>query len=141
MPQTYVLLPMFALVLLTFGVVFAMLIVRTGAVRRGEIRPSYYELFRDGAEPELAHRLSRQFLNLFETPVLFYAACLAALATGQATPTFQLVCWGYVALRFLHAAIHLGSNPVLPRLVVYFCSWVVLLVLWTWLVVGVVGAG
>ena len=49
--------------------------------------------------------------------------------------------WAYVAIRYLHTWVHLGSNDVLTRFRVYCASGLVLLILWTMLLVELVRAG
>lgn len=129
--------PMFAMVLLTFGVLVALFRTRARSVRAGEMSASYFKTYQEGAEPEAAAKLARHFSNLFESPVLFYAACLAAMSTGQSSLLLVLLAWLYVALRCAHAFIHTGSNVLNHRIAAYFSSWVVLLLLWGCIVVGV----
>ena len=82
---------------------------------------------------------NRHFVNLFENPVLFYAACITAMVTSLATETTVWLAWAYVVIRVVHTFIHLGSNKIYPRMATYGVSWVVLLALWATLVMGVAG--
>jgi hypothetical protein len=133
--------PMFTLVLLTFVTLVRMFRVRYRLVAEGKMKASYFKLYQDGPEPEASAKLARHFSNLFEAPVLFYAACLAAMATGAAGTAFVALAWAYVLLRVAHAWIHTGANPLWPRIYVYFASWVVLLLLWTLLVTAAATRG
>ena len=81
-----------------------------------------------------------QFVNLFEVPTLFYAACLTAMVTHQSTLLIQVLAWLYVAARLVHAFIHLGSNKVQRRMTVYFTGWFILLVMWGSIAAGVTAA-
>ena len=47
------------------------------------------------------------------------------------------LAWGYVAMRYLHAYIHLGGNRVRYRMRAYFASWLFLLAMWIYVAVGV----
>ena len=98
------------------------------------------QIYQGETEPEATAQRARHFVNLFEAPTLFYAACLAAMVTGQAGSTTVVLAWCYVAARFVHSYIHLGGNVLQARIGAYFTSWAVLIVLWTWLVVGVATA-
>jgi hypothetical protein len=59
------------------------------------------------------------------------------MVTDHAGAGFQALAWGYVLVRFAHAAIHLGPNKLRLRIRAYFTSWLVLVALWTWLAVAV----
>jgi len=129
--------PMAAMVLLTFIVLIAMFRSRVRAVRAGEANAGYYKTYQEGAEPRETAQLSRHIVNMFESPTLFYAACIAGMVTGQNGALLIVLAWVYVALRVVHAYIHTGSNSLPPRIKVYFSSWLVLLGMWGVLVAGV----
>jgi hypothetical protein len=132
---------MLALVLLTFGVSWVLFRARIRSVREGHVPVSYFRVFQGSAEPEFLSKPTRHYVNLFETPVLFYAACLAAMVVGT-TGTLTLgLAWGYVAARLVHAWIHIGSNRVRYRLRVFALGWVCLLALWISVAIAVVRNG
>ncbi|HTP40234.1 MAG TPA: MAPEG family protein [Steroidobacteraceae bacterium] len=124
------LFPMAAMVLLTFVVLLRLFRARVRAVRAAQLPVAYYRLYQGATEPEAAAKPSRHLVNLFEAPVLFYAACLAALALGLAQASLVALAWAYVAARLLHSYVHLGSNRIRWRLRAYFASWLILLALW-----------
>jgi hypothetical protein len=134
-------LPMFAMVLLTGSVLVVTFRSRVRAVREGAVPAGYYKIYQGSPEPDYAVKPARHFANLFEAPVLFYAGCLAAMATDHAGLGMQALAWLYVAVRVAHAVVHLGHNRLRPRIAAYFASWLVLLVLWTWLAAAVVLGG
>jgi hypothetical protein len=72
--------------------------------------------------------------------VLFYAACIVAMVTGQGAGLIVWIAWAYVACRALHAIVHLGSNRIPPRMAAYAASWLMLLAMWGMLVAGVASA-
>lgn len=129
--------PMFAMVVLTFVVLVTLFRTRVRSVEQGEVSASYFKIYQQGSEPEASAKLARHFSNLFEAPVLFYAACLAAMVSGQSSPFLTVVAWLYVAVRCVHAFIHTGSNRLNHRIAAYFSSWVVLLVMWGRIALGV----
>jgi hypothetical protein len=47
------------------------------------------------------------------------------------------LAWGYVAMRYAHAYVHLGSNRVRYRMRVYFAGWLLLLALWIYVAIAV----
>jgi hypothetical protein len=130
-------LPMFAMVLLTASVLVVTFRGRVRAVREGAVPAGYYKVYQGSPEPDYAVKPARHFSNLFEAPVLFYVACLAAMVTDHAGLGMQALAWLYVAVRMGHAVVHLGRNRLRQRIAAYFASWIVLLALWTWLVVAV----
>lgn len=132
--------PMAAMVLLTFLVLVRMVSGRFASVRRGEIDVRFYKTYQGADEPRAAAQNTRHFVNLFENPVLFYAACIAAMVTGQGGGLMPWLAWVYVACRVLHAVVHLGSNRIPPRMAAYGASWAVLLAMWGLLVAGVASA-
>ena len=130
--------PMAAMVLLTAVILIRMVSGRVAAVRRGEVDARFYKTFEgDQAEPRQAAQHTRHFVNLFESPVLFYAGCITAMVTGQGTGVIVWLAWAYVVCRVAHAAVHLGSNRIPPRMAIYGASWVALLAIRGTLVAGV----
>jgi hypothetical protein len=84
--------------------------------------------------------ISRHFINLFELPVLFYVGVIMTYITHNVSAWLVGLAWLYVALRYVHSAVHLGSNDVRVRVTVYFASALVLLLLWASLFVQLVTA-
>jgi hypothetical protein len=133
MPELSLVYPMLALVLLTFGVLIALFRSRVRMIREGLAPVSYFRVFQGSPEPEFSAKPARHFTNLFEAPTLFYVACLAAMVIGVTGTAVLALAWGYVAMRYLHAFIHLGANRVRHRLRAYFASWLLLLALWVYI--------
>lgn len=134
MNDTALVFPMFAMFLLTACVLGILFRRRVQAVRSGQMSLSFFATYQ-GVEPEATAQASRHFVNLFEAPVLFYVACLAAIATHHVSTALLALAWLYVLLRALHSWIHLGANRIGNRLRVYFASWLVLAAMWVVLVV------
>ena len=80
--------------------------------------------------PEVVQKATRQFANLFEMPVLFYALCLLCVVKGFEDKLQVILAWAYVLLRCVQALIHLSYNHVLHRVVAFALGNSVLLVLW-----------
>ena len=129
--------PMLALVLLTVGVLVVLFRSRVRMVREGLAPVSYFRVFQGSLEPEYAAKPARHFTNLFEAPTLFYVGCLMAMVTGVTGTAVVALAWGYVAMRYLHTYIHLGSNRVRHRMRAYFASWLILVALWAYVAVSV----
>jgi hypothetical protein len=133
-----ILWPAFALVALTLVIVMRLARQRFAAVKAGRVDPRFYKVFRGDGEPEAVAATARNLLNLYEMPTLFYAGTAIAFAAGQSGALLVTLAWSYVALRFLHSAIHLGLNKVLWRFRVFAASWLVLLAYWVTLAVRLV---
>ena len=121
--------PAFALFALTMFVVARLARLRFAAAAAGRVDPRYYRAFRGDGEPEEVAVAARNYNNLFEMPTLFYAGTAIAVAAG-AGGVLVWLGWAYVALRFLHTAIHLGSNKVRWRFRVFAASWLLLIAYW-----------
>ena len=128
--------PMLAMVMLTACVLSTLFQRRTRAVKKGQLSGRFFRVYQGEVEPEEAAKASRHFANLFEAPVLFYVACVTAIATRQVTLLTVVLAWAYVALRVAHAYIHLGANRLRQRIPVYFASWAILLALWIMIALG-----
>jgi hypothetical protein len=137
MNQFALVYPMAAMVLLTIIVLTRMVQGRFAAVKRGDVNARFYKTFQGEEEPRKEAQRTRHFANLFENPVLFYAACITAMVTGQGAGAMLWLAWAYVVCRVVHAIVHMSSNKIPPRMIVYGTSWVVLLAMWTTLVFGV----
>ncbi len=130
--------PMAAMVLLTALVMIRMVLGRVALVKRGEVDARFYKTYDgDHGEPRKAAQHTRHFINLFESPVLFYAGCITAMVAGQGSGVIVWFAWAYVVFRVLHAVVHLGSNKIPPRMAMYGASWLALLAIWGMLVFGV----
>jgi hypothetical protein len=63
-----------------------------------------------------ALNVSECFINLFEVPVLFYAAVLAIFASGTADRAYVTMAWMFVGFRAFQALVHCTYNRILHRL-------------------------
>ena len=125
---------MFALVLLTLAILVTLFRARVAAVRAGQLSLVYFRLYQGEEEPESTKKPARHLANLFETPVLFYVASLAAMITHTDTLPMKLLAWAYVAARVAHAVVHLRGNRLSKRMRAYFASLLILLAMWVYLV-------
>jgi hypothetical protein len=134
-----ILLPIAAMVALSAVVGGALLAQRTAEMRRRRIHPQSV-----ATSSQMAARLERtniadNFRNLFETPVLFYALCLALAITQSVTPGMFAATWIYVALRVLHSAIHCSTNRVMHRFAAFAAGFVLLIGMWLVFTLQLVG--
>ena len=75
-------------------------------------------------------RCADNFSNLFETPVLFYVACIGLYVTDTVSMPALALAWVYVLLRMAHSYVHCGSNHVMTRFKCFAASLTVLVALW-----------
>ena len=125
--------PAFAMVALTFVVWLRLFFVRVAQMRRERIHPQAVATSAQAAQRLTDSRASDNFRNLFELPVLFYAALFVAALAGLVTPVSLALAWAFVALRIVHSAIHCSYNKVMHRFCAYLASGVALFALWAWL--------
>ena len=111
--------PMFFMVMLTFVIVLFTLRIRLASVRIGEVSLGYYSMVRSEEIPDLVIKTSRNVANLFEVPVLFYAAGVLYVALEMSDSVPVTLAWLFVIARLIHTGIHLSYNNVMHRLIVY----------------------
>lgn len=133
-----ILIPALILGIYTILFFFYMGLSRRKAVQGGTMNPRYYRTFAGGQEPDELRILSRHAANLLEMPMMFYAIVLMILVSGESSALSVGMAWAYVGLRFVHAYIHLGTNYVLHRFLVFGVSALVLLAMWVILLVQLV---
>ena len=111
--------PMFFMVMVTFVILLFTLRIRLASVRRGEVSLSFYSMFQGEEIPDLVIKTSRNVANLFEVPVLFYAAGVLYVALEMSDPLPVTLAWLFVIARMIHTGIHLSYNNVMHRLIVF----------------------
>lgn len=123
------LLPVFVQVALTFVLMFRMAHLRTGAIRRKELRMGDIALGQPAWPPRVL-QASNAYHNQFELPVLFYVLAAFAMITSKVTLLIVVLAWVFVVARLIHAYIHSGSNFVPNRFYAFAASAFALLALW-----------
>jgi len=135
-----ILYPVFAMFALTAFVLFRLGILRAMAIKRHDIDYRFFETYRNYDEPEHLRIASRNLVNQFEVPMLFYVVTTLILVTDQTSPLLLGLAWAYVASRYLHTFVHLTSNQVLLRFRVFVFSFLLLVAMWIAFAVQVVRA-
>ncbi|NND00048.1 MAG: hypothetical protein HKN85_07690 [Gammaproteobacteria bacterium] len=125
-----ILYPAFAMFALTIGCVFALGRARYRAIHNGDVKISYFRTYDQGTQPARLHLLARHVQNHFEIPPLFYVGVTLSYVTGGVGLPGIVCAWLFVAARFLHSWIHLGSNNVSFRFFTFGSSLVFLVGLW-----------
>ena len=122
--------PLVAQVALTALVWVALYVQRLGEIGRRRLDPQSLRTSRHalGVLEDVA--AADNFRNLFEVPVLFFAAGGVLAALGGASALEVALAWSYVALRALHSLIHLTYNRVVHRFAAYAASTLAVFALW-----------
>jgi hypothetical protein len=134
-----ILLPVFAEVALTFGLLLWLGALRVPLIRGRSVRTRDIALGEPNWPPHVI-QVQNAFQNQLELPVLFYVLVGLALATGHVTMALVVLAWVFVGLRGLHALIHTTSNDVPRRFLVYALGFAVLMLMWLLFFVSVVFA-
>jgi len=84
------------------------------------------------------HKLGRNFSNLFEVPVLFYAVGIINLTLGFNDKLMIRFAWAFVILRIIHSIIHVTYNNPMHRFLVFLLSSSIVLIMWIQLVTTII---
>jgi hypothetical protein len=133
--------PILAMALLTFVVGFVMYRRRFAEIRRKRVRVQSIATSAGMATALEDTAAADNFRNLFEMPVLFYAALVVAYVAKLAHPGLVALAWAYVATRVVHSAIHCTSNRVKYRFLAFVTSFWLLAAMWAWIAWGLLVAG
>ena len=126
-----ILQPMLALIALTGLMVVVLyasrapLIVKNwgrsqGAKHSENLRPNL---------PDRLRYITDNYNHLMEQPTLFYAAVVYIFLMNHTDPLHVQLAWGYVGLRAIHSVIHLTSNNVSWRALIFGLSSVCLIIM------------
>lgn len=129
------------LALLTLAVGMRMLAVRVGEMKTHRIHPQQVALSGERAQRFRDTRASDNYNHLFELPVLFYALCALALASGEVASWLVIGAWTFVALRLVHSVIQCTYNKVFHRFLVFIAGYVLLAGLWVAVALGAIAGG
>jgi hypothetical protein len=133
--------PAAALVLLTYVALFTVARRRVAAMRSGRLSLDYFRTNRGAEPPDDAVQAVRQYENLFELPVLFYALLAILIAIPFVDIVLLVLAWIFVALRYAHAAVHLGANDVMLRFRTFSAGAAVLAAMWMYAVGKLIARG
>ena len=119
-----ILYPMLALMALTGLMTIVLFLSRAPLIIKfwGKVEGARHS---DELRPNLPARLryiTDNYNHLFEQPTLFYAALVYIHLMSHADALHIQLAWTYVGLRVVHTVIHLTSNNVSWRAVVFGLS-------------------
>lgn len=128
MKDVVILYPILAHILLILGLYILLILRKVTAIKEKRVDLKVTAL-NNKAWPDSVVKVSNNMANQFESPILFYVLCIIIFLTGASNIFVMSLAWLYIALRYVHAYIHTGSNFVPYRLRVFALSLVVILVL------------
>jgi len=128
MNQTAIFWPMIGHVLLVCIVYTVLAIRRRGAVESGEAEVRQFKGRYE--EPARSVTVANNLMNQFEAPVLFHVVCLCLYVTAGSNVLTLTLAWLFVLLRYAHAYVHLTSNKLRWRNMMFRLGLLVLLILW-----------
>lgn len=138
MNQTAILWPMVAHALLVF-IVYTVLAIRRGhAVKSGEAKVQQFK--GRTQEPESSFTAANNLMNQFELPVLFHVVCLAVFVTAGSSYLTVVLAWLFVVSRYAHAYVHLTTNKLKHRNMLFRGGVLTLFVLWVCFALHLAGA-
>ncbi len=105
---------------------------------KGRLSKEYVKSKQGEPPPEWVARSGRNFINLCELPVLFYALVAFHLALPGTADALQTgLGWGFVATRFAHSFVHVTINHVGLRFLFHRAGAVILIVMFVRFVLAV----
>ncbi len=122
--------PVFAMVALTYGAGALLFLTRVTSVRAGKIPIKYFRTYNEGQSTLFETKVSQHFTNLFEIPVLFYAASAFALIQQVPGNGIVIAAWIFFAARVAHAIAHIGPNRLYPRMISFFVGIFASMAMW-----------
>lgn len=123
-------LPMSVLAIWTLLVLCWMTVVRFRAVRAGRVHVEDFRRVDAARVPDDVGIAGRNYINLFELPVLFYAVCLVTLATNRQDSSILVLAWIFVVSRIVHSLIHLTYNNIMHRMAMFSVGVAVVAIMW-----------
>lgn len=130
MNQAVIFFPVFALAGWTFVILLLIPYKRIKAVTRKQLVADDFKLGESKSVPPSVSLPNQNYTNLLELPVLFYVICLVLYVTSNVDVIALYLAWAFVGFRLIHSVVHLTSNNVFRRLIVFAVSAFVLMAMW-----------
>jgi hypothetical protein len=124
-----ILLPVFAMVFVTFVLLFRTAFARRADLKGGKVHARDIALGQLAWPPQ-TQQYGNAFNNQFQLPFLFYLVMTLAFITKQADLLMVVLAWLFVLLRIAHAFIHITHNRVMRRGGTFGLGAMVLIVMW-----------
>lgn len=126
MSSNHIFWPVLAQVLLTLVMFIVLGARKAKAIKAGKVNREQAALD-NRVWPENVVKVSNNIANQFEVPILFYILCVVLYSINAAGTVAIVLAWLFVASRYAHAWVHVGSNYVPVRMRLFMVGCVVLL--------------
>lgn len=126
MSSNHIFWPVLAQVLLTLVMFIVLGARKAKAIKAGKVNREQAALD-NRVWPEYVVKVSNNIANQFEVPILFYILCVVLYSINAAGTVAIVLAWLFVASRYAHAWVHVGSNYVPVRMRLFMVGCVVLL--------------
>jgi hypothetical protein len=126
MSSNHIFWPVLAQVLLTLVMFIVLGARKAKAIRAGKVNREQAALD-NRVWPEYVVKVSNNIANQFEVPMLFYILCVVLFSINAAGTVAIVLAWLFVASRYAHAWVHVGSNYVPVRMRLFMVGCVILL--------------
>ena len=129
-------IPMYYMVLLTASVFLLSTLIRfkNVLVDKSHTGSELMKIPLPASAAQITKQADRNLINLFESPILFYAICVVLYVTGKVDAYFVLLAYWFVGLRVAHSLYHIFINGFIGdmplRALLWLPSW--LIVIWMW---------
>ena len=132
MERQAILYPLFMMVILTLAVVYGQFFINLQALRKKDVRLSFFKLFKsDGDTPHYMEAARMHYRNMFEVPLLFYVLVLFLYFSNTVTALDVILAWLFVGGRFAHFLVRsFRYDDVLIRLKCFGFSVIILTIHW-----------
>ncbi len=125
-----ILYPAFVMFSLTLTLLISLAYQRYRAIKAGAVNFRFYRTYNEGEQTPRLHLFGRHIQNHFEVPPLFYFAVALVYVTNSVSIVAIVFAWAFVFARYVHTAIHLGTNNISHRFLAFGTSLLCLLGLW-----------
>ena len=122
--------PLFTFTMLIFLFLFSQMVVRIFSVVSGKVSIKHFRYVNGSDVPSYILAGTKQFSNLFETPILFYVVGVLAITLKIESALLINLSWAYVVARVVHCFIHIAYNNIIHRMIAFQVSVVLLVVMW-----------
>ena len=126
MSSNHIFWPVLAQVLLTLVMFIVLGARKAKAIKAGKVNREQAALD-NRVWPEYVVKVSNNIANQFEVPMLFYILCVVLYSINAVGTVAIVLAWLFVASRYAHAWVHVGSNYVPVRMPLFMVGCVVLL--------------
>ena len=100
------------------------------AGRKGKVKPADFKYGESAKVPGEVSIPNRNYMNLLESPVLFYVVCLMFYETRWVDMPVLWLAWAFVAVRVTHSLVHLTYNHVGHRALIFGASNFIAIAMW-----------